>query len=194
MDDCEGVGQVLRSGRGVVVVRDDQVHARGAGRRGRLDRRHAAIDGDNDPGTLIGKLGHGGGVQAVPFLQPVRNVSLDWGVRVNEAERVEQDRRRGDPIHVVVAVDHDRLTGREGIEQSSGGPVQVRDERGIMQVQQRRLDERPHALGLDQAAAGQDSLEQRSVRRHGHRGPGLPELGQTTAVGARRRHSVAGSS
>jgi hypothetical protein len=41
---------------------------------------------------------------------------------------------RGDAVDVVVAVDDDRLPPLEGLDDAFGGPVGVREERGVVQV------------------------------------------------------------
>ena len=103
-----------------VVVGDDHVDA---GRPRRVDLAGGgdpAVDGDQQTGPLRREPRHGGLREAVA-LEPRGQVP--GGVPADRAQRLDDDRRRGHPVDVVVAVDHD-----------SGAAPDVRDD----QVARRR--------------------------------------------------------
>ena len=91
----------------LVMIGDDQLHAE-PGRLVRfVEAGDAAIDGDDDVGAVLGELLQRLVVEAVAVVEAVRHVELDLGIE--QVQAGQQDRGRGDAVHVVVAVDADLL-------------------------------------------------------------------------------------
>ena len=67
----------------------------------------AAIDSDEDACALIGKLLNRLGIEPIAFPHAMRQIVWDW--HANVTEEPTQHRGRGDPIHIVVAVNDDGL-------------------------------------------------------------------------------------
>ena len=102
-----------------MMIRDDQIHAAVFGDFGLLDGGHAAVDGDDEFGALIADLGDGLGVEAVTFLNAVRDVKLDLAAQ--QGDGVPEDAGGGDAVDIVVAVDDDRFAVADGLGDALGG-------------------------------------------------------------------------
>src|SRR3954447_16266047 len=88
---------------GQVVVGDDDLDAGRAGRCDLLHRTDSAVDGDHELGVTALQLLHARHRQPVAVREPVWDEPVALGSE--RPERRDQDRRRGDAVHVVVAVD-----------------------------------------------------------------------------------------
>lgn len=144
---CEFVERVLRAGQArmhdretvrelgfltwrlrrkhVVVIGDDEIDVSLARDAGGLDRRHAAVDGDDERSAVVGERTDRVGVEPVALVDSVWDVDLNRRFGRNGFREVVEDGGRGDAVHVVVAVDHDLLTGPERVEDSLGGAIGV---------------------------------------------------------------------
>ena len=100
--DDRAVGQRLA---GPVMVGDDHVEPARA-RLGDLgDGRDAAVDGEHEPAALVGEPLERAAADAVALVEAARQVPVDVGAEL--AQQQHGERRRGDPVDVVVAVDAD---------------------------------------------------------------------------------------
>jgi hypothetical protein len=123
--------------------------------RGRLDLRHvgdAAVERDEEARPPARELLHRLDVQSVSLGQPVRDVRHDVGACGPQEAR--EQRRRGDPIDVVVAVEGDALAGPDGAREAFHGAVHPEEQRGIGQVRQAGREEALGVLGPGEASAG----------------------------------------
>src|SRR5258706_11281105 len=96
-----------------MMIRDNEIHPPLARDLGRLDRRYAAINGDDQLCALVADLPDRVGVQAVPLFDPMRDVILD--VPPEHRDGVPEDARGGDAVDVIVAVDEDPLAIANGL-------------------------------------------------------------------------------
>ena len=119
MDDHVGRREL---GADRVVVGDDQLDAQLARERGLGDRRDAAVDRDDQRVRLrLGQLAEGLGVDAVAFLDPVRDV-VDDVAGTGQLQAGPEDARAADAVDVVVAVDDDRSGPRGSPGRSARRP------------------------------------------------------------------------
>ena len=120
VDQREGAGEHWRA---LVMIDHDHVDPGGMGHLQRLVRHRPAIDGDDQPGALPGdphqRLARG----AVAFQQAIGNVVLRLAAQ--RAQQPDQQRRAGRAIHVIVAIDGDRLGAEHRVGQPFGGAVHV---------------------------------------------------------------------
>ena len=157
MDDGRRLRKAVRQ---LVMVRDDQFQPRLARGHGLCDAGDPAIDGDRPstcpaPPDLRERLV----VQAVAFVQAVGHVIADVGTQQLQAV-VEQPGGRH-AVDVVVAVDHDPPPAAIGRMDALGRLANTRQQVGFAQAGQLHLEERPHVLGIRDAAAQQQLRQDR---------------------------------
>ena len=112
MHDGVGVGKYFLR---LMVVSDDVTQSEPFCFLGFLDAGDAAIDGDDDVDLLVfAKVPKCLRIDAVPFVEPIRDVEARLGT--GDTEAFEQDRRRAHPVDVVVAVNADRLAVPHGVD------------------------------------------------------------------------------
>ena len=117
VDDRNGSREL---GGHVVVIGDDDVQADRVGRRDLGRRRHATVDGDDQPGLLLGEDAQDVRVEAVAVAVAVRDEHL--GRRAERQQRPLEDRRSAQTVDVVVAVDDDLLAGDRRRARCGGRP------------------------------------------------------------------------
>src|SRR5262245_8511147 len=145
---------LFRSAAREMVVADDGVHAQLPRPRQRAHGRGAAVHADQEAAALLGepldrRLGH-----AVAVGEPARQERAH--ARPSPLQRPDQDRRRGDAVAVVVAVDDDRLAPLDRPHHAVGrlrdagdrlrrieGAVGVEERPGLGRVRQAPPHERP---------------------------------------------------
>ena len=149
MDDRR-VGQRPVGAR-LVVVGDDDVHPRGAGRRHLGHRGDRAVGGHEERRSAGGEPLDGRGAQAVSVLGPAGQVPVDVGAE--RAQRAHEDRRRADPVDVVVAVDRDARAAARVVEDRPHRDVDPGEGRGRMVVA--RLEPRARRARVAEPAAGE---------------------------------------
>ena len=96
-----------------VVIGDDELEPDRASQPRLVDRRNAAVHGDDHLDALGAQRAQRVGVQAVALLDAVRNISTHCQLRVERAQHVPEDRGRHHSVDVVVAVDGDALSGTD---------------------------------------------------------------------------------
>ena len=104
---------------GLVVVGDDQVEAQLARALRGLHPADAAVHGDDEQRAVGVQPLDRRRLQAVAVLQPLGDEVDDVGA--DELQRPAQDHRRGDPVHVVVAVHGDAFPARDRAEDAVHG-------------------------------------------------------------------------
>ena len=90
-----------------MVVGDDHFQAASPRLCDLLDRGHAAVDGEHEAAPFVGESRQGLALDAVALLEAARQVPGDVGSEL--AQDQDGERRRADPVRVVVAVDADAL-------------------------------------------------------------------------------------
>src|SRR2546425_936452 len=75
-------GAVRQRLAGPVVVGDDDVEPARPRLGDLLDRRHAAVDGQDQPTALVGETREGLALEAVALLEAARQVPLDLGTEL----------------------------------------------------------------------------------------------------------------
>ena len=90
-----------------VVVGDDDGQTERPGKLDLGDGRDPAVDGQDEVEALLGEAGQCLAVEAVPLLEARRQMPGDVGPHL--AQQQDGQRRRADPVGVVVAVDADAL-------------------------------------------------------------------------------------
>src|SRR5690606_4330366 len=128
--DDEAVGQLLARR---VVVGDDDVDAARPERRDLGQVRDAAVDGDQQVGAR-GELVDAPRVYPVAVGEAVRDVGLHGRSQLAQAQH--QERRAGDAVGAVVAVDQDALAAGDGGGQPGGGGFEA----GVGAAYQRRVE------------------------------------------------------
>ena len=126
--------------RDLVMIDDNGVQALLAQPRNRLNSGRAAID-RNQQACRVSLEGVGNRFprQAVPLFEPVREVPLDGPAQ--RRQHLEQQRRRRDPIHVVVPEYQNSLAPPPGRLQTLDRHRQVGDVQRIGQVLEPRFEE-----------------------------------------------------
>ena len=156
MHDGDGIRQDRPR---LVMVGDDQIHAELAGHVGGLERRDAAIDGDENARARLGQGAHRLAVEAVAFLDPMGDIEIDLGAE--QGQQLPEDGDAGDAVDVVVAVDGDLLFLLDGLAQAGDGRLDPRHMGRPDQLGQLRLQEHVALGGLRDPAIEQHLRHQR---------------------------------
>ncbi len=151
MDDGMAIRKPRRIAVRLMMVGNDQVDIALPGDRRRLDRRDAAIDRHDQLGAVIDNLPQRLGVEAVSFVDAMRNVGVH--LTAEERDGMPEDAGGGDAVNVVIAVNDDFLAVADG----PGDPCR----RGGQARQQRRIGQRQKAwpqkrLGVVEATRFRD--------------------------------------
>ena len=173
-----------------VMVGDDQVDAALAGDAGGFDGGDAAVDADNQPGSLLANLLDRLGVQAITFFQPMRNVEIDHAAEVSDG--VPENGAGGDAVDVVVAVDDDLLLVANGPGHALGRLGEARNAGRIMQALQARPQKFMAILRLMNAAIEQKLCDyRRSLQaRSQFLGAGASAAARVQRLGLRIRAQI----
>ncbi len=121
-----------------VVVGDDHVDPGATGRRHRIAGARAAIAREEhrraprDGGLDAGRR------EIVAVLDAARDERL--GAPAEQADGAQEERRRADAVHVVVAVHEHELAGRDGARETLDGAIHVEHLRGIVQLLELRAE------------------------------------------------------
>ncbi len=99
-----------------MVVQDDDVHPKRPGARNDVAGGDPAIGRDHEGRPALGKHLDRVKAEPIPILEPVGK--MPEGVGAEGAESSEQDRGRGDPVDVVVAVNGDPASGPDGLRRA----------------------------------------------------------------------------
>ena len=105
-------GAVREGLAGPVVIGDDDVEPQPPRLGDLLDRGDAAVDREQAANAFRGQSRHRVGVQPVALLEPRRQMPDRIGAEL--AQQENRERRRADPVGVVVAVHADLVAGRDG--------------------------------------------------------------------------------
>ena len=132
VDDRGAVGQALLT---FMVVGDDERHAELLAVFGLVQRGDAAVDGDDQPHALGGKLPDGGIVQAVALLQTAGDMGR--AVRAQRAQALDQQAGGGDAVDVVVAEYGDLRAVRDSLLQQRGSRAEFLHGQRIAQRRRR---------------------------------------------------------
>src|SRR5947209_7994342 len=90
-----------------MVIRDDQLHSPFPRELSGGEGGDAAVYGDDQAGAFVADLGDRVRVQAIPFVDSVRDVEINDAAEV--ADGMPEDGGGGDAIDVIVAVNDDLL-------------------------------------------------------------------------------------
>ena len=166
----------------LMVVGDDHAHAQLARVRDLVRTGDAAVHGDQQL-RVRSDFVDGRHVEAVALAVPVRNVKP--GLRALLAQVRQQDRRRRDAVHVVIAEDDDLVTPRDAVPDDRNGFVHVLHAHGIMQQRPVRMQVFLDALrGVDPAL--DEQLQQPA--RHRQRGKLRRDLRRLLLLGNEAKH------
>jgi hypothetical protein len=91
------------------MIRDHHPDTRGGRGAHGLDRGDAAVTGDDQPSPHRFGLPEPGRPEVVSIPQPVRHEPLDLGA--SQPKGPGQNRDRGLPVHVIIAVHQDQFAG-----------------------------------------------------------------------------------
>jgi hypothetical protein len=160
-----------------VVVDHHHVHAELVGGLDLFHGGDAAVRADQEPRAAPRQLAHGLEVEAVAFHQPVRDVELHArgqrrarGAGRELAQRRDQQRGAGDAVHVVVAVDAERLAlFQRALHPRHRGVDALQPER-VWQLVEPRREEALGRGGVAQAA-GPERAAHRGQQPEGGREP-----------------------
>ena len=156
--DCNGGGQRFPA---LVVVGDDHVDAEAVGIGSFLHGRYTAVDGDDQADPHPVQRIHGGGVDAVAFLHAVGDVELTRDAA--PAQIICHHAGAGDPVHVIIAVDRDMFSVRDGALQTRHRRREIRQQQGIAQQGLAAVQKPPSLLRCIHAALMQHCRKKRSA-------------------------------
>ena len=135
-------------------------------------RRRRIVAGRTQPrmSLVAGDLLERRRVHAVALVDAVRHVGrhrlVEPRLGTHEpgevGEHVPEDRRRGDPVHVVVAVDDDRPPRRHRRRQPRGGRGHARQVTGLGQLREPRVEKSRGLVGVGQPALHEQPGHQRT--------------------------------
>ncbi len=134
------IGQSRQRLAGPVMVGDDHVDAEPQRLLHLGDGGDAAVDGENELHALLGEARDRRARDAVPLLEPTREVPDDVGAELAEGQR--RERRRADPVDVVVAVHADPLSAFDSGSEPLDGCRHVTEEERIVR-DSLGIEERP---------------------------------------------------
>ena len=146
VDHREGVGHGLYH---LVVVGDDEVEPQLLGPLRRPTAVDPTVHGHHHPTTRLGKELQAVAVEAVPLLEPVREVAVTRGTA--GGEQLSEQGARGDPVDVVVGKDADRLPRHHRVRQAGRRPPEVGEEERVVHLVQPRGKKRLHRRAGDPA-------------------------------------------
>ena len=165
-------GVRLRQGRlALVVVGDDQPHAQLAAELRLLERRDAAVDRDDQPHALRGKLPDRPGIEAVALLEP--SGDMICAIRAARAQIIRQEAGRRDAVDVIIAEHRNARAVAKRLLDRGDGAVHLPEQQRLLQ-RAVRPQERLGLLGRLAAARAEHTRRQRAIaaalqRRHGRR-------------------------
>ena len=142
---------------GEVVVGHDHLASRGARRAHRLQRRDAAVAGDDEARAYALRLREARGAEVVAVAQPVGHERVHRGARAPEHPR--EQRRPALAIHVIVAVHEDRDPAAHGGRHQRDGRAHVRPGERVAQALELGPQERLSDLRGGEATLHQDGRE-----------------------------------
>ena len=148
----------------MMMVCDDQIDTRIPGRCCRAGGGDAAVHGDDHIRVLRGEAGDGVSVQPVSLVESMGDIRGDPGLSIEVTQHVKENRAGGHAVDVVVAVDDDRLTLIQCVEEASGGVVSAWKQGGIMHQPHPRIQKDIRVARLD-GAGGQEAADQRLTAR-----------------------------
>ena len=163
-----------------MVIDDDDVHSELGSGIDLRHRGHATVGRHHEPRPSLREPPECVEVQTVSLDQSIRDVVVDARRRpatrseVGEgAQHGDEERRAGDAVDVVVAVDADRLARLERARQPRDGSVDALERERVGQMLERRFEEPLRLLGVAQSARPERASD----------GGQQPQLGcQTTAL------------
>ena len=144
-----GVGRG-RDFAGQMVVGDDDQHAQLFGPGYGIDVRNARVHGDQKIDSVGGQGFQGGDVQAVAFVQAMRDMAAA-GEPV-AVEKIHQQGGGGQPVHIVVAPDTELFPFQQRFDGELGGLLQAGPFGGRGQTAQAGMQEQRHGFGRVHAA------------------------------------------
>ncbi len=158
-------GHRVRQGAGLalMVVGDDHVHAEGTGVLGLLHGGDAAVDRDGERHALLAQRFHRAAVQPVALLPAVGDIGE--AADAAPAEVIRHEAGGGDPVHVVIAVNGDRLAQADRLLDAGARDGHAAEQQGIVQAFGAALHETVRAARRREAAQRQHGREQRPVAR-----------------------------
>ena len=170
---------------GAVVVGDDDLEPQLARVRDLFDRRHPAVDGEDEPDVLAGQSRQRVAGHAVALLEAARQVPGQVGSQL--AEHEDGQGGRADPVGVVVAVDADPLPGGDGGADCVAGPAHVAEQERIV-LRQLRSEEAPRRFRCAVAAPHEHAGRHRAERELSRKRLYLVALGGTANLPGAARH------
>ncbi len=158
VDDRFGLGQVVVA---LVVVGDNDLHAKLPRERDLLVRRDARIHRDHQARAPAVKLLHRLPRQTVALAQAVRDIIFARSAL--SAQVIDQRAGRGDAVNIVVAVDHNALASRERAAYHLDRLVHVAHQMRVVQAAPVAAEKRTRRIGVFDAAGGKDRRRERSA-------------------------------
>src|SRR5262245_17691322 len=120
-----------------MVVSNDQLDPAIPQERCLLNRSNPAINADDQLGPLVAQLRQALGIQSIPLLNAVGDEVIHPAAQ--KPDPMPEDRRGGDPIHVIITVNYDSFLISNGSGNApcrlaeigqAGGLVQLTPTRG----------------------------------------------------------------
>ena len=161
VDHGDGVRQ--RVGLALVVIGDDHVHADGLGVLGLLQGGDAAVHGDEQTDPFCPETVQRGTVEAVAFLVAVGNIA--HALEALAAQIVGDQTGGGDAVHIIVAINSDRLLLLDGASQAPDSLGHALHLHGIMQTGKPTVQQLPGLRQSADAAKRQYSRKKRPAAR-----------------------------
>ncbi len=142
---------------GLVVIGDDEVEAERARPLRCLGAANAAVHRDDHVDLVGMQPVDRRRLQSVAVAQPLRNEMTH--LAAEHLQRAAEDDSRGDAVDVVVAVDGDPLAARQRQLEARHRPFHVGQEKRVVQVIERRVQESVGNGGIAEAAQAQEPCD-----------------------------------
>ena len=137
----------------------------------RLGTADAAVDRDDQPHPLGVQAVDRRRLQAVAIAHPLGD-EVDH-VSAEHLERAPEDDGRRDPVDVVVAVNRDALSSRDGLFDPFDSPRHIREQERVVKMIQRRLEESRGRVWVTQPAQAQQTRDRGMDVQRGAQAGGL---------------------
>jgi hypothetical protein len=148
---------VRQLGAGPVVVGHDHVHSRRPGGGHLGHRRDPAVDGHEQVHSGRREPLHRGGREPVAVVEAARD--LPGGIGAERTQGADEDRRRADAVHVVIAVHGDPGPALNVSEDQVAGGREPRERERIVPFA--GAQEAAGLLGIRQTTAHEDGCQGR---------------------------------
>ncbi len=115
------------------MIEDDNIHTPLLEPSNRVHRGRAAIHGEEQgDGEFFEAIFNGVLAEAVPFVHPMGQIEMDGPAE--GTQDFDEQRGRGDPVHVVIAEDYERFVLLASAEETLDGCCHVGEQKRVSEL------------------------------------------------------------